>query len=89
MHRADLRLLFDEKGPLLKPHEWPDDIANSIESMELRADGGVKLKLTGKLTARRIILEQTGKLKPAIANTVDALAEAILADIDRRKKETT
>ncbi len=60
--RADLRLLFDEKGELLKPHEWPDDIANSIESVELRADGGVKVRLTGKLTARRIILEQTGKL---------------------------
>ena len=75
--RADLRRLFDEKGALLKPHEWPDDIANSIESVELRADGGVKVKLTGKLTARRIILEQTGKLKPSIANGVDAVAEAI------------
>jgi hypothetical protein len=27
---------------------------------EATADGGVKVKLTGKLTARRIILEQTG-----------------------------
>jgi hypothetical protein len=33
--------------------------------------------VTGKLTARRIILEQTGKMKPSIANGVDALAEAI------------
>ena len=37
----------------------------------------MKVKLTGKLTARRIILEQTGKLKPPIADGVDALAEGL------------
>ena len=58
--RADIRMLFDEHGCLLKPHEWPDEIANSIEAVDLKTG---KVKLASKLTARRIILEQTGKLK--------------------------
>jgi hypothetical protein len=31
---ALIRLLFDEDGVLLKPQDWPDEIANSVESVE-------------------------------------------------------
>ena len=34
--RSDPRLLFDEAGNMLKPHQWPDSIANSVESFKLR-----------------------------------------------------
>jgi hypothetical protein len=27
---------------MLRPSEWPDDIANSVEALELKVDGGIK-----------------------------------------------
>ncbi len=32
--RADPRLLFDEKGKPLPPADWPDEVANSVETFE-------------------------------------------------------
>ena len=61
--RADIRLLFDGQGELLKPHDWPDEIAGSVEALDVRTG---KVKLASKTTARRIILEQTGKLKTGL-----------------------
>ena len=58
--RADIRQLFDEQGNILLPHLWPDELANSVEAVDVKAG---KVKLASKSTARRIILEQTGKLK--------------------------
>jgi hypothetical protein len=52
--------LFDEQGNILLPHLWPDELANSVEAVDVKAG---KVKLASKSTARRIILEQTGKLK--------------------------
>lgn len=58
--RADIRELFDdETGKLLPPHLWPDSIASSVKAV--RADGSVTLN--DSLAARRMILEQAGKLK--------------------------
>jgi phage terminase small subunit len=82
---ADIRLLFDAKGDALKPHAWPEEIASSVESYEIRGDGSVRVKLAGKLAARRIILEQTGKIKSP-GDSIDALAEAIRTDIERHTK---
>lgn len=81
--RADIRLLYDEKGELLKPHLWPDEIAGSVKSVQ---DGpyGLKVSLVDPLAARRTILEQTGKLK-TLPESVDALAAAIRADKEKNK----
>jgi phage terminase small subunit len=32
--RADRRKLYDEKGRILLPHEWPDDVAATVEQVE-------------------------------------------------------
>lgn len=81
---SDLRQLSDAQGNILPVHEWPDDLANSIEALEQRPDGTIKVKLVSKLGARRIILEQTGKLASA-AGGLDALAAALREDLERRK----
>lgn len=83
--RADLRGLYDADGKALHPKDWPDDLANSIEAVDLKEDGTYKVKLTNKGQARRTILEQTGKIKSPLAESVDALAAAILADRDAHK----
>jgi hypothetical protein len=80
--RLDPRLFFDERGKPLKPHDWPDAVAGSVKAIEFRKDGGTKLTFVDGLSARRMILEQTGKLK-AVGGTFDALAEAIRADKER------
>lgn len=74
--RADIRLLFNEKGELLKPCDWPDDIAASVEAVDI-VNG--KVKLAGKAAARRAVLEQTGKLKNPLGGGFDRLA-MLLAD---------
>lgn len=84
--RADLRMLYDAKGELLPVHQWPDEIAGSVKSLAERADGTVKITLVDSLTARRIILEQTGKLKTPLEGAFDALADAIRADVARTQK---
>lgn len=78
--RADLRALYDKDGKPLHPKDWPDELANSIEAVDLKDDGTYKVKLTSKGHARRTILEVTGKIKSPLAESVDALAAAILAD---------
>jgi len=77
--RADVRVLYDEKGKLLPVQDWPDAIACSVESIEEKPDGSFKVKLTSKLAARRMILEVHRRLKaPGESDTADALA-ALLA----------
>ena len=78
-----IRLLFDENGALLNPQDWPDEIASSVEAVDLK---NRKVKLASKLAARRIILEQTGKLKRAADGGLDALAEAMRANLARYSK---
>jgi phage terminase small subunit len=82
--RADIRLLFDEKGDFLHPLEWPDEVANSVETVEFYGGGGVKrVRFVSKAAARRTILEQTGKLKSRVEDDVDALAEALRSNLER------
>ena len=52
--RSDIRMLFNAKGALLNPHEWPDEIAHSVEAVDLTSG---KVKLASKSNARRTILE--------------------------------
>ena len=83
--RADIRLLFDENGVLLKPQDWPDEIANSVESVDLKNG---KVKLASKLAALRIILEQTGTLNTP-SNDIDVLAAAIREGQERHRHHTS
>ena len=82
--RADPRRLFGPDGKMLRPSEWPDDIANSVEALELKADGGIKVKLASKTAARRTILEHTGKLKAPLEAGLSRLERALRADLGYR-----
>jgi len=62
--RADIRLLFDTKGRILPPHEWPDEIASSVRSVR-QGKYGLDVRLNDSLAARRLILELTGKFRSA------------------------
>jgi hypothetical protein len=76
--RSDVRLLFNQKGELLHPKDWPDETANSVESVDFYDTSRVKrVRLGSKTMARRTILEQTGKLKGSTGTGLDALAEAM------------
>ena len=78
---VDLRLLYDEQGNLKKPQDWPEEMAGSVKSIQ---DGpyGLKVTFVDPLQARRIILEQTGKLRTP-GDSIDALAKALQADLDK------
>ena len=65
--RADIRELFDDRGRLLLMSQWPDSIAVSVKAIQ-PGPFGTKIVLNDKLAARRIILEQTGKLKNPLSN---------------------
>lgn len=78
--RADPRLLFDEHGKPLRPDQWPNEIANSIESVKLKDDGSLEVRLASKSASRRTILEVTGKVKGADGG-IDELAEALRATL--------
>lgn len=76
--RADMRELFDDKGVLLNPRDWPDDIAASVEAVDMQTG---KIKLASKTSARRLILEQTGKIK-GIGSGLSSLARLLAGDYD-------
>lgn len=84
--RADLRGLF-KGSELLEPEYWPDDLANSIESVEVKPDGAIKVKVCSKLAARRIVLEQTGKLRSKLEDTMSAIAKALRKDLGKDEDE--
>lgn len=62
--RADIRELYDDRGNLLPMQAWPDSIARSVKAIRPGKDG-TSIVLNDSLAARRIILEQTGRLKQA------------------------
>jgi len=76
--RADVRELYDHKGRLLPVHLWPDCIANSVKSVRPGKEG-TTIVLNDSLAARRLILEQTGKLKNPLAGVGD-LARILAGD---------
>lgn len=79
--RADITDLFDEKGKVLPPNQWPASLRNSVEAFELRPNGSMKIRLASKTAARRTILEHTGKLKSPLEGSMSALARAIRGDL--------
>lgn len=77
--RADVRRLFDRNGKMLAIHDWPDEIVNSIRSVE-EGPYGLRVRLNDSLSARRTILELHGKLKnPNASEALRDIAE-ILAE---------
>lgn len=77
--RADMRDLYDDNGQLLKPHQWPDSIANSVKAYKPGPNGDTVV-LNDSLAARRVILEQTGKLKNPLAGMA-SLAKLLAGDL--------
>ncbi len=65
---ADVRKLYRADGSMLKPHEWPDDVAASVAGLdtnELRADGAAigftqKVKGWDKSKALENLLKHLG-----------------------------
>jgi hypothetical protein len=82
--RADIRTLFDEAGRLLPPHLWPDDIATSIQALHLDRKGKCGVRLVDKLAALRLILECTNRFRSDGGDSVNALGNAIRADLETR-----
>ena len=80
---SDIRDLYDEKGALLPTHLWPDHIAPCVRSVK-EGPYGKSITLESPLQALRIILEQTGKLKPPDQG-FDALAAALRANLEAHK----
>lgn len=66
---------------MLPVNLWPDHIAPCVRAVK---DGpyGRSVTLESPLQALRIVLEQTGKLKPS-SQGVDALAEALRATYEQ------
>lgn len=76
--RADIRELFDDHGVLLPVHLWPDSVARSVRAVKPSAFG-IAVTLNDSLAARRIILEQSGKLKNPLGQLGD-LARLLAGD---------
>jgi hypothetical protein len=53
----------------------------SVEAIELKPDGAMKVKLASKSAARRTILEQIGKLKSPLEGGISVLAKARRGDL--------
>ena len=83
--RADIRELFDRERRLLPMSRWPDSIAVSVKAIQ-PGPFGTKIVLNDKLAARRIILEQTGKLKNPLSRG-RTLARILTGDFDSEDDE--
>jgi hypothetical protein len=84
--RSDPRELFDEHGRLMPARLWPANVAQSVRAVKFRDDGTPReLVMNDALHARRIILEQTGKLKNPLSG-MNELAR-ILAGKDADDEE--
>jgi len=81
---ANIGMAFDERDQLRAPSAWPPPLLEAARGYDVRRR---KLFLIDKLQALRTILELAGKLRNPVADSVDALAEAILADRERRERE--
>jgi phage terminase small subunit len=74
MARADITLLFDNQGRLLRPHQWPEQLRTCVKRYRAK-DGEVTLE--SPLAALRLVLELTGRLKDARTEKTDELGDAI------------
>lgn len=54
---ADRCDLFDANGCLRPPHEWPADIAATVESVELEDGVAVEVKTAKRMDALRVLAQ--------------------------------
>lgn len=80
--RADIRDLFDEHDELLPARYWPDSVASSVKAFR-RGPFGTRVVLNDSLAARRIILEQTGKLNGTRDRAAGDLARILAGDFEQ------
>lgn len=73
--RFDLRRLFDDAGNLKPVTQWDDDAAAAVESLEVRGDGVVKVKLMDKRAALDSMARVLGMFKDKVAVEVSPMAE--------------
>lgn len=71
--RFDPADIYDPNGKLLAVHLWPEEARLSVESIE---DG--KVKFASKTAARRMLLEQAGKLT-GVGDGLTAIAQILAA----------
>jgi hypothetical protein len=82
---ADRRGLFDCQGRMLPPHRWPDDVAATVEAIEMadpkgrgkaaKAAGVKKVKTASRLAAAVKLMEWKGMLRPEKGDAAPAGAE--------------
>jgi phage terminase small subunit len=82
---ADIRELYGADEKLLPPPQWPTRMTHCIQSVDL--DKG-RIKLTDQSNARKFLLELSGRTRNAVADSIDHMAEAILADRAKHLKGT-
>jgi hypothetical protein len=85
--RPDIRQAYSDDGKLLPVRFWPESLVNSVKAVRQTADGGVVITLNDSLAARRIILEQTGKLKNPLEKGVLTLARVLRGDFTAEEDE--
>jgi hypothetical protein len=74
-----MRDFFDDKGQALEPHQWPEGYGSCVRAFH-RTPDGIKVTLVDTLAALRTFFEVTGRMKSPVADSIDHMAEAILAD---------
>ncbi len=74
---VDPRRLFDAKGALLQPKDWPDDIAAAVASIEVTREGSIKVKLWDKNSALDKAMKHQGLFELDNKQKTDPIAEAI------------
>lgn len=96
---ADMRQILDEMGNVLPPSEWPDDVAKTIQGIDINmltdSDGNAghamvaKIKRTGQLKALELLGRHTSvqAFKDQVEHTAsDTLLAAIMRGRERSGK---
>lgn len=78
--RLDHRLIFDASGRMLRPDQWPDEIALCVRAIEYKPGGAVKVTFNSSQRARELIAQQTGKLKSPGVEAAKSLARILTGD---------
>lgn len=89
MASADLRKILDEKGRVLPPEQWPDDVAATVTAVDVQGDGSVtKVRRADPLRVLELLGKHVGvqAFNERMTHGVDeSLAQRIL-DARRRAR---
>lgn len=73
--RFDARKLFDQQGSLLQPHEWPDEVAMCVSSLEVEQRWEGKGENAQSYRVHKIKLNDRLQALVALARTHNLFAE--------------